>query len=182
MVVGRHLLLAERGAISAMRAGGHSCREIGRALGRSHTTVSGELKRAGTRIRGVCVAYLGQLDADARWVRPKPFKLGKDGRLRREVVDGLGMYWSPEEIAGRLVRVYPDDPGMWVSHTTIYRSIYVLGRPGLVAELDRPLRSGRWLPKARSSTVGRHSRMVCRSVNALPRLMTGRCLGIGRVT
>jgi len=157
LVAGRHLSLAERGAISAMRARGDSCREIGVALGRSHTTISRELGRVDVRVRGVYAAYLGQVDADARRARPKVFKLGCDSRLRREVIKGLDEDWSAEQITGRLVRVFPDDPEMRVSHTTIYRSIYVLGRSGLVAELDKPLRSGRWLPKARSKVE--HSRI-----------------------
>jgi IS30 family transposase len=55
----------------------------------------------------------------------------------------LEMLWSPEEIAARLRRVYPDDPMMRVSHETIYQSLYVQGRGELRRELARCLRSGR---------------------------------------
>ena len=49
---GRCLSLAEREEISRGIAGGESARAIGRALGRSHTTVSREIKRCGGRGRG----------------------------------------------------------------------------------------------------------------------------------
>jgi IS30 family transposase len=32
----------------------------------------------------------------------------------------LGEDWSPQQIAGWLVRTFPDSPEMWVSHETIY--------------------------------------------------------------
>jgi IS30 family transposase len=38
---------------------------------------------------------------------------------------------------------FPDDPEMWVSHETIYKSIYVQGRGELRKELARCLRTGR---------------------------------------
>jgi IS30 family transposase len=61
------------------------------------------------------------------------------------VLEGLGRRWSPQQIAARLRRDYPDRPEMWVSHETIYQAIYVQGRGHLRAELARQvaLRSGR---------------------------------------
>jgi IS30 family transposase len=44
--------------------------------------------------------------------------------------------------AARLVRDYPDDPEMRVSHETIYRSLFVQARGALRKELTRCLRSG----------------------------------------
>jgi IS30 family transposase len=59
------------------------------------------------------------------------------------VIEGLEALWSPKEIAFRLRMDFPDDPMMWVSHETIYQSLYVQGRGELRRELTRCLRSGR---------------------------------------
>ena len=56
---------------------------------------------------------------------------------------------SPEQIATRLREDFPDDPEMWVSHETIYQSLYVQGRGGLRRELATRLRTGRALRKPR---------------------------------
>ena len=58
--------------------------------------------------------------------------------------------WSPVEIAARLRIEFPDEPTMWVSHETIYTSLYVQGRGELRRELVRCLRSGRTERKPRS--------------------------------
>ena len=52
---------------------------------------------------------------------------------------------SPEQIAGRLRVEHPDDPEMWVSHETIYQTIYVQTRGALRSELAAALRTGRAL-------------------------------------
>jgi IS30 family transposase len=50
---------------------------------------------------------------------------------------------SPEQASGRLTVEFPDDPGMRVSHETIYQSLYVYPRGELKRELQACLRSGR---------------------------------------
>jgi transposase, IS30 family len=63
------------------------------------------------------------------------------------VQDDLRRRFSPEQIAGRLRRRFPDDPEMWVSTETIYPSAYVQSRGALRRELTRHLRTGRALRK-----------------------------------
>jgi IS30 family transposase len=58
------------------------------------------------------------------------------------VEEWLEECWSPQQIALRLREEFPDDPMMWVSHETIYQSIFVQGRGALRRELYRCLRSG----------------------------------------
>src|SRR4051794_16524491 len=79
--------------------------------------------------------------------RPKPAKLAMNPRLREIVQDDLRRRYSPEQIAGRLRRRFPDQPEMWVSTETIYQSLYVQSRGALKRELTRYLRSGRALRK-----------------------------------
>jgi IS30 family transposase len=65
--------------------------------------------------------------------------------------------WSPEQIARRLRRDFPEDGTMRISHEAIYRSLYVQGRGALRRELTACLRTGRALrvPRARGRGRGR---------------------------
>jgi IS30 family transposase len=49
-------------------------------------------------------------------------------RLLCEVTHRLQQFWSPQEIARRLLIEFPNDPEMRVSHEKIYRSLFVQGR------------------------------------------------------
>jgi IS30 family transposase len=46
--------------------------------------------------------------------RPKPAKLAVNRQLRAKVEEDLRRRYSPEQIAGRLRRQFPDDPEMRV--------------------------------------------------------------------
>jgi IS30 family transposase len=94
---------------------------------------------------------VAQAHADRLARRPKDGKLATDVRLRAQVQARLRQRHSPEQIAARLRREFPDDPEMWVSHETIYRALYVQGRGGLRRELANELRTGRALRKPRRS-------------------------------
>ena len=63
--------------------------------------------------------------------------------------------WSPEQIASRLLRDFPEDETMRVSHEAIYQSLYVQGRGALKRELTACLRTGRALRLPRSRLRGR---------------------------
>lgn len=65
---------------------------------------------------------------------------------------------SPEQIAARLGKDFPDEPEMWVSHETIYQSLYIQGRGGLKRELTRHLRTGRTVRKPRAQANTRRAR------------------------
>ena len=80
-------------------------------------------------------------------------------RLRREVQDRLKHNNSPEQIASRLRADFPDDPEMWVSHETIYQSLYVQSRGALRRELTRHLRTGRALRKPQRKEGERRGRI-----------------------
>jgi IS30 family transposase len=71
------------------------------------------------------------------------------------VAEKLAQDWSPEQIAGWLRRTNPGDPSMYVSHETIYRSIYIQSRGVLAKELRRHLRSERVFRQSRQGNLGR---------------------------
>jgi IS30 family transposase len=88
-------------------------------------------------------AKRGQAVAVANGKRPKPCKLVGNIALRARVEQDLGKRYSPQQIAARLRRDFPDDPEMWVHHNTIYESLYIQARGALRADLAKCLRSGR---------------------------------------
>jgi IS30 family transposase len=80
--------------------------------------------------------------------------------LRREVQDHLVSRHSPEQTARRLRKDHPEDPEMWVSHETIYQSLYVQGRGGLRRELTACLRTGRALRRPHRHSDQRRERFT----------------------
>ena len=116
---GRCLSFAEREEIALARARGESIRAIARRLGRAPSTISRELRRNAYRDGGYR-ATIAHARAYERASRPKPAKLQTNLALREVVQDDLRRRLSPEQIAGRLRRPFPDDPEMWVSAETIY--------------------------------------------------------------
>jgi transposase, IS30 family len=143
---GRCLSFAEREEIALARARGETIRLIARRLGRSPSTISRELRRNAERDGGYR-ATTAHARAYVRASRPKPAKLQTNLALREIVQDDLRRRFSPEQIAGRLRRRFPDDREMWVSTETIYQSLYVQSRGALKRELTRYLRTGRSLRK-----------------------------------
>lgn len=119
-----HLRLQERYVIYHLKVFGLSLREIGRRLGRHHTTISRELSRNGPRYGGVYFHETAQRKADERWRVPRHCRRRSHSRLYRYVVWRLNRDWSPEQIVGRLNRQHHDDRLMRVSVETIYQWIY----------------------------------------------------------
>jgi IS30 family transposase len=148
---GKRLTLEERQFIQEARRDGLSFRAIGEELGRPHTTVSREVER-NRQANGAYRAVVAQHRARLRARRPKAFKLSRHRRLARRIERLLARKWSPEQIAVKLRSDHGDDPRWWVSAEAIYHSIYVQGRGGLKAELNRHLKLQR---SARKKGLGR---------------------------
>jgi IS30 family transposase len=152
------LSFLEREEIAVRRARGESSRSIAAVLGRAPSTVSREVARNAT-VSGGYRATVAQAGTDRRARRPKPRKL-EQLALRREVARMLKKKFSPQQIAGRLRVLFPNDPEMQVSHETIYQALYIQGRGALRAELAGALRTGRALRRPRQPEPGhRRSRI-----------------------
>ena len=133
-----------RALIADRRRAGPGVREMTRELGVSHSTVSRELARNAMPDGRYDAGYAGRR-ARERASRSRAGRLGRDPRLRAEVVGHLALRWSPAQVSASLRRDFPDDEEMRVSHETIYRALYVQGRGSLREELEVELvlRSGR---------------------------------------
>jgi hypothetical protein len=97
------LTFEERIEIQAGQQANLGVRAIARALGRSPSTFSGELRR-NANDWGTYRATRAQAYAYERVRRPKVSKLAVSGPLRERVQAELDLKRSPEQIAGRLRR------------------------------------------------------------------------------
>ncbi len=137
----RQLSFTEREEISRGLAAGESLRCIAGRLGRAPSTVSRELARNGGRQK--YRAHRADQTAWERARRPQASKLAVNTRLRTEVEGKLEIRWSPQQISGWFRDTYPDDEEMWVSHETIYLTLFIQARGGLKRELTQYLRTRR---------------------------------------
>ena len=134
------LTLADREEISLGLERGATFTAIAARMGRAVSSVSREVAANGGR--DGYRAWRAHRRAYDRARRPKTPKLACR-RLAMKVEGWLREWWSPVEIARRLRIDFPGDPMMWVSHETIYQSLFVQGRGELRRELHRCLRTGR---------------------------------------
>ena len=119
-----------------------SIRAIARDLGRAPSTISREIAKHRDP-QGQYLAKRAHAIAFEAARRPQQAKLDANPRLRERVLGELAKKRSPEQIAGRLRRDFPDEPAMNVHHETIYRWIYLQGRGELKRQVSAALRSGR---------------------------------------
>lgn len=114
-----HQLTAEeRERLCLLQAQKKSQAEIARCLARSRSTISRELQRNQTEggYSAVAAQRLAQARRRQRALTPKMERDDTNEYVRH----GLTQYWSPEQIAGRLGRDFPDQPQRHLSHQTIY--------------------------------------------------------------
>jgi IS30 family transposase len=136
---------------------GCTLRAIARSVQRAPSSISRELKRNGwsnpataprkrgrPAMAGGYRAPLAQQRADvlARAARC-PSRLAPEGPLWSHVERLLRQHHSPEQIAGILRQMQPDEPTLQVSHETIYTALYAMPRGELRAELIACLRQAR---------------------------------------
>src|SRR6267378_3568827 len=159
----RVLSFGEREEISRGMAAGDTFRAIARRLNRAVSTISQEVARHGGP------GHYRAAQADwAAWEsarRPKRCLLAMNRDLQGIVAVKLKQDWSPQQIAGWLRDQYPGNPEMWVSHETIYRSLFVQARGALKKELIGHLRSQRRFRRPRHVTDGRRGERIANAVS-----------------
>lgn len=152
-----HLSLEERTQLSLLLSQGLKQWQIAEQLGRSKSSISREL----TRNRATPCSYLAaraHRQAGLRRTRAKAGtrKLGCefDSPLGKFVLHELKRALSPEQIAGRLRRMHPDDPTQHISHETIYQAVYLVPRGELRTEIIAALRQShaKRMPRARGTS------------------------------
>ena len=148
----RHLQVEDRQTLASLLQQGESLRSIARALGRSPSSLSRERRRNSAALGYGSVEAAALAMQRRRAARPTP-KLTVEGPLWLVVRACLSWRWSPQQIAGALRVVWPDNTDMHVSHETIYTTIYAHAKGALRTQLIACLRQGHKtrLPRSRGT-------------------------------
>jgi len=154
----RYLSLADRLVIADGLLNGLNYTQIGERIGKDKSTVSREV--CTRSVEGLYLPYHAEQAAKVNRARPKESKLVVNQDLREAVNKGLSRRLSPERISNRIVRDYPDDESMRVSHETIYQALYFQARGGLKREVAQALQTGRTRRKPHCAPDQRRQRFV----------------------
>jgi transposase, IS30 family len=130
---GKHLTKEERDKISVLQSSGIKQSEIAREIGRSKSTISKELnKETSVFYRDKYIGSQSHKNVQKKWKESHKRKRMNDLEIQEYVIDKLKLYWTPEQISGRIEL----DIDKKVSHETIYMWIY-RERPDLTEYLPR---------------------------------------------
>src|SRR5687767_5242671 len=137
----RHFTLEERRTLFRLLNAKLPIKEIAGQLGRHRSTIYREIARNEFReVKQYRGYYPVTAEDSARRRRRRQRKLVRDPRLRTHVVEKLKLWWSPEQIAGRL-KIAAEDGR--VCHETIYQFVY--SPEGRALQLHRHLLRARRL-------------------------------------
>jgi len=146
----------EREEISRQIALGSSLRAIATILSRAPSSISREIQLSGVCESKYYRAIFGQGQSNKmRHKLRKNRKLANNALLRKFVLSHLTKNWSPEQIAKRLIVLYPNDMSMRISHETIYSYIYVLPRGIFRRRLISYLRRNHKYRRKKNGTRGK---------------------------
>ena len=126
----QHLSESERTAIYYLDQEGLGHNEIGRRLGRDKGTISREMRRNRKYPQRDYWPEVAQDLAMKRRRKARRPSKQENKPLYRLVIKALKKDFSPDVIAGRLKLEFAGNPGMWVSHETIYRWTYQDAKAG----------------------------------------------------
>jgi len=129
---------------------------IAKTLNRSRSTFTREINKWVQNIGDKYSADLAHWNAKDDYLNKRNLdKISTYNKLRFYVYKGLLSNWTPEQIAGRIKKDYPNDPIMSISHESIYRYIYTHPQASLNKKLIKLLvrkKTRRIPPKKRRVT------------------------------
>lgn len=150
----QHLSLVERAKIKTLQLQNATQRDIGRALGRSHTTIGRELNRnhQGHPEMSGYVPELADIVSKKRKSEASRRLRLKSESIRSVVQAKLALRWTPEQIAAT---IGDEIPGASISCEAVYQYIYADYREGipLLARSHRERYPRRYSKKSRAPKI-----------------------------
>jgi len=115
----------ERVVIQTLLIEKRSIAYIAERLGRNRSSIHKEVKKWVINPKDRYSAELAQFCADEDYRNKRNLdKINSSPQLKKFVYTRLRQKDSPEQIAGRLKKLFPDDPVMSISYEAIYQHIY----------------------------------------------------------
>lgn len=152
----RRLTLKERVQIETLLNENRSKAYIANKLKRSRSTITREVNKLVGNANDKYDAHLAHWCAKDDYLNKRNLdKISTHKPLKHFVYKGLLSEWTPEQIAGRIKELYPNDPIMSISHEAIYRHIYTRPQASLNKKLIKLLvrkKTKRRPPKKRRGT------------------------------
>ncbi|MDO3695953.1 IS30 family transposase [Wenyingzhuangia sp. chi5] len=136
----RRLTLKERVQIETLLNENRSKAYIAKLLNRSRSTITREVNKLVINSNDKYDAHLSHWCAKDDYLNKRNLdKISTHKPLKYFVYKGLLSEWTPEQIAGRIKELYPNDPIMSISHEAIYRHIYTRPQASLNKKLIKLL-------------------------------------------
>ena len=152
----RRLTLKERVQIETLLNENRSKAYIAKRLKRSRSTITREVNKLVVSSNDKYDAHLSHWCAKDDYLNKRNIdKISKHKPLKHFVYKGLLSEWTPEQISGRIKKLYPNNPIMSISHEAIYRHIYNRPQASLNKKLIKLLvrkKTRRRPPKKRRRT------------------------------
>lgn len=121
----KHLTLAQREELALLFHQGCTQSQIGAALGVNQSTISRELSHNKLHKNKYSPSNAQHwLGLRKIWAKEKVPKWYERAKLLKYVVSKLRLFWSPEQIAGRIRLDFPGENSMRISHESIYKYIW----------------------------------------------------------
>jgi IS30 family transposase len=138
----RRLSLRERFEIEKLLSHKHSFADIAVVLKRCKSTIAREVLPFGKRKYKAMDAHHAAVSKSSR-KRFGKNKIVENKRLGRYVLKKLELRWSPEQISHRMIKDYPNDENMRISHEAIYLYVYLHAKTEVRKMLSTQLRQER---------------------------------------
>ncbi|MFC1644869.1 IS30 family transposase [Patescibacteria group bacterium] len=120
----KHITPEQQNELSVLIRAGVLQKDIAEILGKTPSAISQEISRNGEN--GKYHAGKAKEKTKERRIKANQRfrKIKNNEWLRKYIIRKLFLYWSPEQISGRLKIDYPDDKSKWIGKDSIYNFIY----------------------------------------------------------
>jgi IS30 family transposase len=145
-----HLCKTDRQEIYLLKAKGYSLREIAKALARSPSTISRELRR--NAVKGIYTPQKANQKSAVRWKYRKTYlkKIIQNSEMENYIRQKIILGWSPEQVSG----AWNLSNETSVSPITVYKYVYSNYGIGLTKHLlSKRVRRKKCVPKTRREMI-----------------------------